>query len=156
MTTRGSIALHAALPVPVPEDDILQVKGVLYDARGGHAHAQHVLLGGHVTGGGHALQIRQVAVGSKACYTRTPAGNTHTHARRHTRTQTHTHADTHARRHARTHTHTHARTHTHTHTLNNKKISNTRGMDPYAKLIDKVELNQPYTHHLTFNFLSTP
>lgn len=31
-----------------PEDDVLQVEGVLDDAGGGYAHTQHILLGGQV------------------------------------------------------------------------------------------------------------
>lgn len=34
----------------VPESDLLQVERVLDDARGGHAHAQNVLLGRQVVG----------------------------------------------------------------------------------------------------------
>lgn len=35
----------------LPEDDVIQVKGVLDDAGGGYSDPQNILLGGHVPRG---------------------------------------------------------------------------------------------------------
>ncbi|XP_010766038.1 guanine nucleotide-binding protein subunit alpha-11-like [Notothenia coriiceps] len=57
---------HQQHLTPVPEDNILQVKGVLDDAGGGHSDPQHVLLSGH-SGGLASLHvlIRMVDVGGQ-------------------------------------------------------------------------------------------
>ena len=39
-----------SLKVGIPEDDTLEVKGVLDDARSGDPNSQHILLGGKVRG----------------------------------------------------------------------------------------------------------
>lgn len=49
-----------------PEHDALQVEGVLDDAGGGHADAQHVLLRGQVARAGDAVHVRQVAAAGQA------------------------------------------------------------------------------------------
>lgn len=48
------------LPWGVPEDDVLQVKWVLYYARGGNTDPQHILLGGNVSLRSHAVYIAKV------------------------------------------------------------------------------------------------
>ena len=48
-------------PLDSPEPDLLQVKGVLDDAGGGHPDPEYVLLGAHVVGLGYPVYVRQVA-----------------------------------------------------------------------------------------------
>ena len=45
----------------LPEDDALQVEGVLDDPCGGDAHPEHILLGGKVAGVRDAVQIGEIA-----------------------------------------------------------------------------------------------
>lgn len=40
---------------PIPEDYILQIKGIFYDASCWHSDPQHILLGGHISQGGYTL-----------------------------------------------------------------------------------------------------
>lgn len=40
---------------PLPEDDLIQVKGVLDDAGGGYSNPQNILLGGHVPWGSNSF-----------------------------------------------------------------------------------------------------
>lgn len=58
----GPKAAPSGSPGVAPEHDALQVEGVLDDAGGGHADAQHVLLRGQVARAGDAVHVRQVAV----------------------------------------------------------------------------------------------
>jgi len=44
----------------LPEDDALQVEGVLYDSRRGDAHPEHILLGGEIAGVCNAIQIGKI------------------------------------------------------------------------------------------------
>lgn len=44
----------------VPEDDVLQVKRVLYYTRGGNTDPQHILLGGNVSLRSHTVYIAKV------------------------------------------------------------------------------------------------
>lgn len=58
----GPKAAPSGSPGVAPEHDALQVEGVLDDASGGHADAQHILLRGQVARAGDAVHVRQVAV----------------------------------------------------------------------------------------------
>lgn len=48
------------LQTRVPENDVLQVKGVLYYTRGGNTDPQHILLGGNVSLRSHTVYIAKV------------------------------------------------------------------------------------------------
>jgi hypothetical protein len=47
--------------VPLPEDNVVQVEGILDDAGGGHSGPQDVLLRGQVVGVSHPVNVRQKA-----------------------------------------------------------------------------------------------
>lgn len=57
----GGCGLVVLLTETVPKPDLVQVEGVLDDARGGDAHAQDVLLGGQVIVRGQSVDLHQVA-----------------------------------------------------------------------------------------------
>lgn len=44
----------------VPEDDVLQVKGVLYYTRGGNTDPQNILLGGNIPLRSHTVYIAKI------------------------------------------------------------------------------------------------
>lgn len=44
----------------VPEDDVLQVKRILYYTRGGNTDPQYILLGGNITLRSHTVYITKV------------------------------------------------------------------------------------------------
>lgn len=47
----------------LPENDALQVERILYDACGGNAHPEHILLSGKIVGIWNAIQIGKIATG---------------------------------------------------------------------------------------------
>lgn len=50
----------------LPENDALQVEGVLYDSCGGDAHPEHILLSGEIVGICNAIQIGKITTGRPA------------------------------------------------------------------------------------------
>lgn len=49
--------------VLLPENDALQVEGVLYDPCGGDAHPEHILLSGKIAGICNTIQIGKITTG---------------------------------------------------------------------------------------------
>ena len=49
--------MEAKASILLPENDALQVEGVLYDPSGGDADPEHVLLGGQIVGLCDTVQI---------------------------------------------------------------------------------------------------
>lgn len=52
LQSRQQRRLHVT---PLPEDDVIQVKGVLDDAGGGYSDPQNILLGGHIPWGSYSF-----------------------------------------------------------------------------------------------------
>lgn len=59
-STHNDAANPGALGEGVPEDDVLQIKWVLYYTRGGNTDPQHILLGGNIALCSHTVYITKV------------------------------------------------------------------------------------------------